>query len=70
MIKKHLLKELTPCSGLNKQKNVYKKKYLCEAIAKDLTQQLLKDTADGEFFSLQLDESADVSDTAQLCIFI
>ena len=30
----------------------------------------LKDIADCQCFSLQLDESMDVSDTAQLCIFI
>ena len=41
-----------------------------EAMAEDLTQQLWKDVADCESFSLQLDESTDVSDTAQLCIFI
>lgn len=40
-----------------------------EAMAEDLTQQLWKDIAD-YCFSLQLDESTDVSDTAQLCIFI
>jgi len=39
-------------------------------MAEDLTQQLWKDIADCECFSLQLDESTDVSDTAQLCIFI
>lgn len=41
-----------------------------EAMAEDLTQQLWKDIADCECFSLQFDESTDVSDTAQLCIFI
>ena len=41
-----------------------------EAIAEDLTRQLWKAIADCECFSLQLDESTDVSDTAQLCIFI
>ena len=41
-----------------------------EAIAEDVTRQLWKDIADCECFSLQLDESTDVSDTAQLCIFI
>ena len=41
-----------------------------EAIAEDLTRQLWKDIADCECFSLQLDESTNVSDTAQLCIFI
>ncbi len=41
-----------------------------EVMAEDLTQQLWKDIADCECFSLQLDKSTDVSDTAQLCIFI
>lgn len=41
-----------------------------EAMAEDLTKQLWKDIVDCECFSLQLDESTDVSDTAQLCIFI
>ncbi|KAI9999434.1 hypothetical protein NQD34_018211 [Periophthalmus magnuspinnatus] len=41
-----------------------------EAMAEDLTQQLWKDIAACECFSLQLDESTDVSDTAQLCVFI
>uniref|UniRef100_A0A669C9P0 HAT C-terminal dimerisation domain-containing protein n=1 Tax=Oreochromis niloticus TaxID=8128 RepID=A0A669C9P0_ORENI len=42
----------------------------CEAMAEDLTQQLWKDIRDCQCFSLQLDESTDVSDTAQVCIFI
>ncbi|CAI5694542.1 unnamed protein product [Oreochromis niloticus] len=42
----------------------------CEAMAEDLTQQLWKDIGDCQCFSLQLDESTDVSDTAQVCIFI
>ena len=42
----------------------------CKVMAEDLTQQLQKDIADCDCFSLQLDESTDVSDTAQLCIFI
>ncbi|XP_034075813.1 zinc finger BED domain-containing protein 5-like [Gymnodraco acuticeps] len=42
----------------------------CEVMAEDLTQQLRKDIEDCECFSLQLDESTDVSDTAQLCVFI
>lgn len=42
----------------------------CEAMAGALTQQLWKNITDCEFFSLQLNESTDVSDTAQLCIFI
>lgn len=41
-----------------------------EVMAEDLIQQLWKDIADCECFSLQLDESTDVSDTAQMCIFI
>ena len=41
-----------------------------EAIAEDLTRKLWKDIADCECFSLQFDESTDVSDTAQLCVFI
>ncbi|KAJ4946083.1 hypothetical protein JOQ06_023758 [Pogonophryne albipinna] len=39
-------------------------------MAEDLTQQLRKDIEDCKCFSLQLDESTDVSDTAQLCVFI
>ena len=39
-------------------------------MADDLTQQLQRDFADCECFSLQLDESTDTSDTVQLCIFI
>lgn len=42
----------------------------CEAMAKNVTQKLWRDIADCECFSLQLDESTDVSDTAQLCIYI
>ena len=42
----------------------------CEAMAEDLTQQMWKDIGDCECFSLQLDESTDVSDTAQMCVFI
>uniref|UniRef100_A0AAQ4S2T7 HAT C-terminal dimerisation domain-containing protein n=1 Tax=Gasterosteus aculeatus aculeatus TaxID=481459 RepID=A0AAQ4S2T7_GASAC len=41
----------------------------CEAMAEDLTQQMWKDIGDCECFSLQLDET-DVSDTAQMCVFI
>ena len=41
-----------------------------EAMAEDLTRQLWTDIADCECFSLQLDESTDFSDTAQMCIFI
>ena len=39
-------------------------------MAEDLPQQLWKDIGDCECFSLQFGESADLSDTAQLCIFI
>ena len=39
-------------------------------MAKDLTQQLWKAITDCECFSLQLEESTDISDTAQLCIYI
>ena len=42
----------------------------CEVMAEDLTQQLRRDTADCEYFSLQLDGSTDTSDTAKLCVFI
>ncbi|XP_061820631.1 general transcription factor II-I repeat domain-containing protein 2-like [Nerophis lumbriciformis] len=42
----------------------------CEAMAEDLTQQLWTDIRDCDCFSLQMDESTDVSDTAQMCIFI
>ena len=43
----------------------------CEVMPEDLTLQLWKDIADCcECFSLQLNASTDVSDTAQLCIFI
>ena len=42
----------------------------CEVMAEDLTQQLQRDIADCECLSLQLDESTDTSDTAQLCVFI
>ena len=41
-----------------------------EAMAEDFTQQMWKDIGDCECFSLQLDESTDVSDTAQMCVFI
>ena len=39
-------------------------------MAKDLTQQLRRDIADYEYFSLQLDKSTDTNDTAQLRIFL
>ncbi|XP_068121767.1 general transcription factor II-I repeat domain-containing protein 2A-like [Hyperolius riggenbachi] len=38
-------------------------------MAEDLTKQLWKDIEECECFSLQLDESTDLTDTAQLCIF-
>ena len=41
----------------------------CEIMAEDLTQQLRRDIADCECFSLQLDKSTDTSDTAKLCVF-
>lgn len=41
-----------------------------EAMAEDMTKQPWKDITDCECFSLQFDESTDVCDTAQLCIFI
>ena len=42
----------------------------CDVMAEDLTQQLWRDIADCECFSLLLDESTHTSDTAQLCVFI
>ena len=42
----------------------------CDAMAEDLTQKMWTDIRNCEFFSLQLDESTDVSDTAQMCVFI
>ena len=43
----------------------------CEAmVAEDLIQQMWKNVEDCDCFSLQLDEFTDVSDTAQMCIFI
>lgn len=39
-------------------------------MAEDLTQQMWKDIGDCECFSMQVDESTDVSDQAQVCIFI
>ena len=41
-----------------------------EVMAEVLTQQLWKDIAHCEHFLLQLDESTDVNDTSQMCIFI
>ena len=40
----------------------------CEVTAEDLTQQLQRDVADWECFSLQLDECTDTRDTDQLCV--
>ena len=42
----------------------------CEAMAEDSTQQMWKDIADCQCFSLQLKKSTDVSGTGQMCIFI
>ena len=42
----------------------------CESMAEDVTQQMWKDIGDCECFSLQLDESTDLSDTAQVCIYV
>lgn len=67
------MKHLTHCFGtLNIRQRYYLQSKVCsfEAMAADLTQQMWKDIRDCECFSLQLDESTDVSDTAQMCIFI
>ena len=42
----------------------------CKAMAEDLIQQMWKDIGDCECFPLQLDESTNMSDTAQMGIFI
>ena len=42
----------------------------CEGMAVDVEEQLRKDTDARECFSLQFDESTDVVDVAQLCVFI
>ena len=39
-------------------------------MAENLVQQMWKDIGDREYFSLQLDQSTDVSGTAQMCILI
>ena len=39
-------------------------------MAEDLIQQMWKGIGDCDYFSPQLDESTDVSDTAKMCIFI
>ena len=42
----------------------------CECMVEDLSEQLDKDIHECMYFSLQFDESTDVVDTSQLCIFI
>lgn len=42
----------------------------CEMMCENLTEQLQRDIANCECFSLQLDESTDIGDTAQLCLYI
>ena len=42
----------------------------CEFMAENLGEQLNKDIGECVFFSLQFDETTDVMDTSQLCIFI
>jgi hypothetical protein len=41
-----------------------------DAISDNLESQLHQDLQLCEYFSLQLDESTDISDVAQLCVFI
>lgn len=41
-----------------------------EALAQDLYQQVLLDLSRCEYFSLQFDESVDITDTAQLVVFV
>lgn len=41
----------------------------CEFMAEDLGEQLNKDKRECVLFSLQFDETTDVNDTSQLCIF-
>lgn len=41
-----------------------------EAISDDIDQQVLKDFSRCEYFSVQLDESLNVMDTAQLVVFV
>ena len=76
------MKRLTCCFGTLKNKpeilssikalqlSITTVTWHCEVIAEDLTQQLWKNFADCEHFLLQLDESTDVNDTSQLCIFV
>jgi len=42
----------------------------CEGMAVDVVEQLRKDTDACECFFLQFDESTDMVDVAQLCVFI
>ena len=42
----------------------------CEGMAVDVEEQLRKDTDACECFSLQFDESTDIVDVTQLCVFI
>ncbi|CAM4659072.1 unnamed protein product [Leuciscus chuanchicus] len=42
----------------------------CEGMAEDIEEQLRKDVEQCKCFSLQFDESTDVVDVAQLCVFI
>ena len=42
----------------------------CEGMAVDVEEQLWKDIDACECFSLQFDESTDMVDVAQLCVFI
>ncbi|KAK0133521.1 General transcription factor II-I repeat domain-containing protein 2B [Merluccius polli] len=41
-----------------------------ESLSEDVDQQVLRDLARCEYFSVQLDESLDVTDTAQLIVFV
>ena len=41
-----------------------------ESLSEDVDQQVLRDLALCEYFSVQLDESLDVTDTAQLIVFV
>ena len=42
----------------------------CEFMAEDLSEQLNKDIRECVFFSFRFNESSDVIDTSQLCVFI
>lgn len=61
-------KILSAVKALQLSRNTVTRHY--EVMVEDLRQPLWKDIVDCKCFSLQLDESTDVSDTAQLCIFI